>query len=89
MDTGKLSKRLKIMEPKKFRSRVNRLVRLKVKEIVDGCLKCQGLIKDIDGHYGCSEHADLINDMYLHPKKYAKELLKPGDLKEDKNDATQ
>lgn len=61
-----------------FRKRINRLVRLKVREIRDGCLACQGKGTDRDGTRGCAEHQALITDMTLHPRKYADELLKPG-----------
>lgn len=61
-----------------FAKKVNRLIRVKVREIIDGCLACQGLATDRQGCGGCSTHSRLINDMVLHPMKYATELLNPG-----------
>jgi len=67
------------MRKSEYAQKINRLIRLKIQEIIDGCLFCQGKKKDRDGVRGCMEHAALFNDMVLHPQKYQEELLRPGE----------
>jgi len=57
-----------------FERQIDKLVQIKVREIIDGCLYCQGVKKNHDGTLGCNEHQQLIVDMVLNPRKYAKEL---------------
>ena len=62
-----------------FRRRLSRLMRVKIQEIKDGCLLCQGKAKASDGTLGCGKHQQLFISMTLNPRKYADELLRPGD----------
>lgn len=55
-----------------FRERLRRKALVKFREIMDGCTEC-------DPDRPCPRHGELMDDMTLRPRRYARSWDLPGD----------
>jgi hypothetical protein len=64
-----------------FKSTLDKLIRVRIQELRDGCIDCREANKKHKGGM-CREHEDIAEEMGEHPRKYF--LFKNGKWSEIK-----